>query len=35
MEAEDEKIKQMRVLDQFSKLIDIGTKKTSKQVASA
>lgn len=29
-EAEDEKIKQIRVLDQFSKLIDLGTKKSPK-----
>lgn len=32
MEAEDEKIKQLRVIDQFSKLIDLGTKKAPKTV---
>lgn len=29
-EAEDEKIKQLKVLDQFSKLVDLGTKKSQK-----
>jgi hypothetical protein len=30
MEAEDEKTKQLKVLEQYSRLIDIGTKKTQK-----
>ena len=29
-EAEDEKIKQIKILDQFSKLVDLGTKKSPK-----
>jgi len=35
MEAEDEKTKQLKVLEKFSKLIDLGTKKAPKKIAEA